>query len=54
MRLAEFLQRLDDKLDTEISSLDVEIEVREREGSYGFDLVLIDLEDGREIGSIKF
>jgi len=55
MKLWEFLQTLDDKLDAKgISSFDVEVCIQEVEGKPQFDLLLYRIDNGKYIGKVRF
>ena len=55
MKLWEFLERLDDKLDTKsVSTLDVEVSIQEVEGKPQFDVLLHRIDNGKFIGKLRF
>ena len=57
MRLTEFLELLDDKIDLcdpLLSTMDVEVDIQELDGSDGFVLVLSPVDPGTDSGRIRF
>ena len=55
MKLWEFLETLDDKLDAKgISSLDVEVCIQEVEGSHHFDVMFYAVDTGNYLFKVRF